>query len=87
VLVSVDLVTQAIEVVRLDESGSCWFVGERSEDLVLAAEVALGHQLPASYRLFVKLLGAGNVGSEEIYGVTSPDFVTSSVPNGIWLTW
>ena len=36
--------------------------------------------------MFVRSLGAGSVGAEEIFGVTSDDFVDSAVPNGVWLT-
>lgn len=81
----VELVRDAIERIQEVPYGS-WFVGERSEDLVSSAEEALGFSLPEGYRLFVRELGAGNVGAEEVYGVTSADFVDSAVPNGVWLT-
>jgi antitoxin YobK len=84
--VSVAKVRRAIDLVRSDDSGLCWFAGERSPELVLDAERALGQELPESYRLFVSELGAGSVGSEEIYGVTTTNFESSSVPNGIWMT-
>lgn len=83
---TLDVVGRAIELIRRDETGSCWFAGPRSEELVAAAEKALGFTLPPSFRLFALELGAGSVGAEEIFGVTSPNFDESSVPNGIWLT-
>lgn len=81
----VELVREAIDRIRACSDG-VWFVGERSEDLVSSAEEALGFSLPDSYRLFVRELGAGNVGAEEVFGVTSADFADSAVPNGVWLT-
>ena len=62
------------------------FRGEQPDELVEQAESALGVRLPPSYRAFVSELGAGHIAGEEFYGVTSNDFVNSSVPNGIWLT-
>jgi antitoxin YobK len=84
--VTIDRVRRAIEKVREDDSGLCWFAGERSEELVEAAEKALGFSFPPPYRLFVRELGAGSVGADEIFGVTSADFEKSTVPNGVWLT-
>ena len=81
----VELVRDAIHRIRA-AAGGAWFVGERSEELVSSAEEALGFSLPEGYRLFVRELGAGNVGAEEVFGVTSADFVDSAVPNGAWLT-
>ncbi|HEV8535000.1 MAG TPA: SMI1/KNR4 family protein [Candidatus Limnocylindria bacterium] len=62
------------------------FVGPRSEALVDAAEGALGLILPPTYREFVLKLGAGNVGSFEVFGVVSADFRNSGIPDAIWLT-
>lgn len=77
---------RAIERIRADESGACWFAGERPESLIETAEQTLGFRFPPSFRLFARELGAGSVGSEEIYGVTSPNFDNGSIPNGVWLT-
>ena len=82
---SVEAVRNSIERIR-ESTGSVSFAGERSEELVASAEEALGFSLPESYRLFVRSLGAGSVCAEEIFGVTSDDFVDSAVPNGVWLT-
>jgi hypothetical protein len=62
------------------------FVGAQSEELVMAAELRLGLSFPSSYREFVLHLGAGNIGSEEIYGVFRPDFDESGIPDAVWAT-
>ena len=62
------------------------FEGAKSEELVRAAEVALGLALPRTYREFVRRLGCGDIEGEEFYGVVKDDFENSSVPDGIWLT-
>ncbi len=62
------------------------FEGPRPKILVRAAEKALGLRLPPTYRRFVAELGAGNLGSAEIYGVIDADFERSSVPDAIWAT-
>jgi antitoxin YobK len=79
------LVGRAVAAIRRSPE-TCWFVGERSDELISEAEGALGHRFPPSYRLFVKELGAGSVRSEEIFGLTTANFTDSSVPNGVWLT-
>jgi antitoxin YobK len=35
---------------------------------------------------FLKTFGAGNFGSQEIYGIVHDDFENSSVPDAIWCT-
>lgn len=50
------------------------FVGPASDDLLQEAERALGHPLTGDYRAFVASYGAGNFGSQEIYGIFKPDF-------------
>jgi antitoxin YobK len=67
-------------------SDSARFGRERAAELVERAEAVLGVRFPPSYRTFVRELGAGDVAGEEFYGITSDEFVDSSVPNGIWLT-
>lgn len=61
-------------------------VGPRDEDLVRAAEDALGVTFSPTFRRFVSELGAGGFGAAEFYGVTSSQCQNSSVPNGIWVT-
>lgn len=65
---------------------SASFEGPRPKMLVRAAESALGLRLPPTYRRFVAELGAGNLGSFEVYGVIDADFERSSVPDAIWAT-
>ncbi len=79
-----DFVATAQIIADHDEASR--FRGEQPDELVERAEAALGIKLPPSYRAFVRQLGAGHIAGEEFYGVTSDDFVDSSVPNGIWLT-
>ena len=43
-------------------------------------------KLSGIYKGFLKTYGAGSIGSEEIYGISSLDFENSTVPNGIWYT-
>jgi hypothetical protein len=64
----------------------CFFAGSRPEELVTLAEKALGLKFSKAYREFVLKFGAGNFGSQEIFGVISEDFEDSSVPDGIWYT-
>jgi hypothetical protein len=78
-------VDEALALVRANPQ-NCHFVGPRSDELIEAAEQALGFRLPPLYRRFVSELGAGTAGSESIYGVINLDFVSSSAPNAIWLT-
>lgn len=64
----------------------CDFFGKCSEDLIEKAEKALGIKFSKIYKNFLMNFGAGNYGSEEIYGIIGEDFIDSSVPNGIWYT-
>jgi hypothetical protein len=61
-----------------------YFAGPRPE-LVAAAESALGVALPPSYRRFVETLGAGNIGSFEVYGLISQPF-DGPIPDAVWAT-
>ena len=62
------------------------FVGNRPDNIVNKAEVKLNLVFPQSYRMFLKNFGAGNFGSEEIYGVIKEDFENSGIPDAIWYT-
>jgi hypothetical protein len=62
------------------------FDGPKDEDLIVAAEQALGLTFPHDYRRFLAEFGAGSFGGTEIYGVIDADFVNSSVPDAIWNT-
>ena len=61
-------------------------MGPRPEELVAAAERALGLEFPPGYREFVLDLGAGDVGGEEFFGVVDDGFEDSAIPDGVWLT-
>ena len=63
------------------------FVGARDEELVRAAEAALGVRFPPSYRRFLRELGAGSFGGQEIYGVIHADFENSGIPDAVWNTF
>lgn len=76
---------KAISIME-EHKESCFFVGRRSEELVSLAERTLGLQFSKTYREFVLKYGAGRFGAEEIYGVTSDDFVNACVPNAVWYT-
>jgi hypothetical protein len=56
------------------------------EDRVERAERALGVRFPPTYRRFLVELGAGGVGSEEIYGLINDDFDDSRPPQAVGLT-
>lgn len=66
--------------------GEASFVGPRTEVMVRTAEKALGLRLPATYRRFVRELGAGSLGAAEVYGVIDADFERSSAPDAVWAT-
>jgi hypothetical protein len=55
-------------------------------DRVDRAEQALGVRFPPTYRRFLLELGAGGVGSEEIYGLINDDFEDSRPPQAVGLT-
>lgn len=75
---------QALDAVR--DSDRARFVGPRDNDLVSAAEAALGVSFPPTYRRFIAELGAGSVDGREFFGVIDENFVNSSIPDGIWAT-
>lgn len=64
----------------------CDFVGEIDDDIIKKAEKTLGTIFPELYRAFISAFGAGNYGSQEIYGIIEGDFINSGVPDAIWLT-
>jgi antitoxin YobK len=75
---------EALALVRAHQENAL-FAGPQSERVVLAAEAILGMTFPPTFRRFVRELGAGGIGSEEVYGIIGEDF-TGPVPDGIWLT-
>lgn len=62
------------------------FTGLPNDALLHDAEVALGHRLTGDYRAFIDRYGAGDVGSQEIYGVFTPDFMPPGPPEAIGTT-
>lgn len=62
------------------------FAGRRDEELVQAAERALGVRFPSTYRRFLRDFGAGSFGGQEIYGVIDEDFEDSGIPDAVWAT-
>jgi hypothetical protein len=56
------------------------------EARVAQAERVLGLRFPQSYRRFLLELGAGGVGSEEIYGLVNDDFDDARPPQAVGLT-
>jgi antitoxin YobK len=58
-----------------------------AEDGVISkAETVLGLKFPPLYRQFLRDFGALVFAGIVIEGITGDDFVSSSVPNGVWLT-
>lgn len=76
---------EAIKLMMQNEE-ECDFVGERTEELIIKVEDAIGYRFSNMYRDFVLKFGAGNFGSQEIYGVIDEDFENASVPDAIWYT-
>lgn len=70
----------------LNNSEKSFFVGPRSDELISLAEEKLGLKFTGFYLDFLKSFGAGNFGSQEIYGIIGDDFENSSVPDAIWYT-
>ena len=82
---SIEDFVDGITIVERNPEKAC-FVGQRPESLVRAAEDRLDVIFPPTYRRFLLLLGAGNFGSAEFYGVVDNNFEESSIPDGIWCT-
>jgi hypothetical protein len=80
--VSDETVEQALSICEGHNNG--YFAGPRGE-LIPAAEAALGFSLPPSYRQFIERLGAGSIGSFEVYGLTGQPF-TGVVPDAVGRT-
>lgn len=77
---------QEAKKVILRESDIADFVGGCSEELISLAGKRLGLNFTGLYFDYLKTFGAGNFGAQEIYGIISPDFENSSVPDAIWYT-
>lgn len=62
------------------------FIGGRDDHLIRLAEERLGLTFSKLYRDFLRTFGAGNFGSQEIFGIIDSDFEHSTVPDAIWYT-
>lgn len=62
------------------------FEGNKSEDLIVRAEQALGVAFPPSYRRFLQELGCGDFAGFEIYGLISEHFDSAGIPDVVWIT-
>ncbi|WP_243015124.1 SMI1/KNR4 family protein [Brevibacillus borstelensis] len=82
---SLDSYKKALELMNRNKN-MCYFAGARTEELICLAEEAIGYKFSPIYRDFIKKFGAGNFGSQEVYGVIDEDFENSSVPDAIWYT-
>lgn len=60
--------------------------GPQPPALLAAAETRLGLPFPKSYREFLRQLGAGSCGAQELFGIFQPDFENSSQPDVVWST-
>ena len=69
----------------IDENGGD-FEGEKDQQLIESAEKSLSLKFPPSYKEFLKVLGCGDIGGVEFYGLIDDNFENSSIPNVIWLT-
>ncbi len=76
---------KAIKLIE-DNKDFAHFIGSRNKVLISHAEDTLGLVFPPSYYAFISRYGAGSFCGEEFYGITTDNFVDSSVPNAIWLT-
>lgn len=64
----------------------CDFVGNFGADIIREVEKRLEVRLPQSYKCFLRDFGAGNFGSQEIYGIVSAEFNAVAIPDVMWLT-
>ncbi|HDK7166204.1 TPA: SMI1/KNR4 family protein [Clostridium botulinum] len=76
---------KAIEIIKQNKS-ECFFVGQRFKNDIRLAEKAVGLKFSGMYKNFLEEYGAGSVGAEEIYGISSLNFENATVPNRIWYT-
>jgi hypothetical protein len=82
---SIDTYNEASQLIK-SHSHMCDFYGPCSEHLVQAAELALGLNLPETYRRFVLDYGSGSFGSTTIYGIVKEGFDNPGTPDVVWNT-
>lgn len=62
------------------------FIGGRTNELIKLAEEKLSIKFTGLYLDYLQTFGAGNFGTQEIYGIINDNFENSSVPDAIWYT-
>ena len=62
------------------------FEGPPDDGLLDEAETALGQPIVGDYRAFVSRYGAGNFGSQEIYGIFTREFLPPGPPEAVGIT-
>lgn len=80
---NVESYQKAKEIILTNEDRAD-FVGGCSDELIKLAEEKLNLKFTGLYLDFLQTFGAGNFGSQEIYGIIHADFENSSVPDAIW---
>ncbi len=78
------LFEQAVEIIETHPNLAD-FQGEKSEELIAAAEAELGVKFPDSYRHFLRKFGNGGFYGREFYGLIDAGF-TRCVPDAVGLT-
>lgn len=82
---SVETYQKAKQIIQTNEDIAD-FIGERTNELIKLAEEKLGVKFTGLYLDYLQTFGAGNFGSQEIYGIINDNFENSSVPDAIWYT-
>ncbi|MBF0658501.1 SMI1/KNR4 family protein [Psychrobacter sp. NG25] len=77
---------EAFKIIENNPFDDAYFVGPKSENLILDVEKVLDLILPTDFLTFVKKYGAGSILGNEFYGVIDDNFYDSSIPNFAWLT-
>lgn len=62
------------------------FEGKKPISYIEKAESLTNLKISGFYLDFLQEFGAGNFGSEEIFGIIDDDYINSSVPDAIWYT-
>lgn len=83
-IMSNESLKKAFDIITNAENAD--FDGKKGESVIEKAEKALEITFPLTYREFLLTLGCGDINGVEFYGVSTDNFETSSIPNGIWLT-
>ena len=57
-----------------------------SEEEIQKCQELIGREFPASYKLFLRKLGCGDIAGQEFYGASSGRIPGTTVPSAIWCT-